>query len=166
MKTFLAKLYGSNNLLFLVLAILQILDTATGVFSAEKGHAFDKNKMQVGLATKVWDWVFVAVAFLIAHILVLLGGVLDVNLQLSRTLGWVVLASSLYKETRSVLSNLAKLGIALPGVLVRALSLAEKSIDGSLTLPTNGGQIGLQLDKSLEELQKSDVIKIKVNKSQ
>lgn len=155
----------SNDALFLVMAALQISDTATGMMCVQKRETFSGKKLRTGILKKIGDWFFIAVSFLAAHVLVQLGGVLDMDFTQSRTLGWLVLATMLYKECRSVFDNLQCLGLSIPPVLSKALLLAEKEFDGVLALPSNrDAGINLQLNKSLEELDKTDVVHVRVKK--
>lgn len=160
MKDFLS----SNDVLFLVLAIVQVIDICTGIGKVGSKREFSVAKMKVGLLKKIADWIYIAVAFVVSCILTRLGSVLEINFTLSRILGWVMLASVLYKETRSIADNLSALGIPIPMVLQKALVLAEKEFDGELTLPSDESTMSLKLNKSLPELDGKDTITVKVRK--
>lgn len=155
----------SNNMIFLALVGLQILDTVTGVLCVHKREPFNAKKLTGGIAKKIFDWFFVAVSFLASHILLRLGCLLDMDFALSRALGWLVVASLLYKECRSCFDNLQCLGVSIPKPLSSVLLLGEKEFDGALLLP-DGDQSGinLKLNKSLDELSTSDVMHIKIQK--
>lgn len=155
----------SNNMIFVALVGLQILDVATGVLCVHKREPFDTRKLTGGIAKKMGDWFFVAVSFLASHILVRLGGLLDMDFALSRTLGWLVVASLLFKECRSCFENVQCLGIFIPKPLQSILLLGEREFDGALKLPSeNGSELSLQLNKSLDELSTADTVHIKVQK--
>lgn len=155
----------SNDMIFLTLVALQILDVATGVLCVHKREPFDTKKLTGGIAKKIADWFFVAVSFLASHILVRLGGLLDMDFALSRTLGWLVVVSLLYKECRSCFDNLQCLGVSIPKPFISLLLLGEKEFDGALKLPDrDGSELSLQLNKSLDQLGDSDVVHIKVQK--
>lgn len=155
----------SNDSLFLVMAALQISDVATGIMRLHGREAFDGRKLRTGIVKKIGDWFFIAVSFLASHILVQLGDLLDMDFTLSRTLGWLVLATLLYKECRSLFENLQSLGVAIPPILSKVLLLAEQKFDGILELPgdTDSG-INLRLEKPIDELAKTDVVHIRVKK--
>lgn len=153
----------SNDALFLVMVVLQISDVATGMMCVQKRGTFDVLKLRTGIVKKIGDWFFIAVSFLAAHVLIQLGGVLDMDFTLSRTLGWLVLATMLYKECRSVFDNLQCIGITVPPILSKVLLLAGREFDGVLELPSSELEgMNLQLNKSLDKLVDTDVVHIKV----
>lgn len=155
----------SNDMIFVALVTLQILDVATGVICVQKRGPFDTKKLTGGVAKKIGDWFFVAASFLASHILIRLGDLLSMDFTLSRTLGWLVVASLLYKECRSCFDNLQCLGILIPKPLSAALLLGEKEFDGTLKLPNeNEAQMQLNFTKSLDQLSDKDIVHIKVQK--
>lgn len=156
----------SDDVLFLVLGLLQVMDVVTGLISVHKRGVFDSKKLSAGIAKKIGDWFFVAMAFLASYILVRIGALFpEFSLESSRTLGWLVLATMLYKEFRSVFDNLQCLGMSIPPILSKTLLLAEKDFDGVLSLPTLGADgVALKLNKDLDQLAESDTIHVKVQK--
>ena len=159
-------LLTSNESLFLALGLLQVVDVLTGLLSVRKRGTFSSKKLRAGVAKKIGDWLFIAVAFLASYILVRIGTLFpEFNLESSRALGWLVLVTTLYKESRSIFDNLQALGVSIPKPLSAALLLGEGKFDGALYLPhENGEQIKLDLSKSLDKLSESDTIHIKVQK--
>lgn len=153
----------SNDVLFFVLAIMQIVDILTGI-GRIGAKEFSAAKLKSGLLKKIADWVYIAVAFGAAYVLVRLGDALEINFRLARVLGWVMLASVLYKETRSVCDNLSDLGVPVPVILQKALTLSEKEFDGELTLPSDEEGMTLKLNKTLPELDGKSTIRVKLKK--
>lgn len=160
MKDFLSSI----NVLFLVLAILQAIDICTGIGKIGSKTQFSTRLLVVGVFKKFADWVYIGVGFLIPCVLTHLGSVLDVDFSISATLGWIVLASILYKEIRSVFDNFSELGMPVPGILQKALVLAEKEFDGELALPTDEVSFALNLNKTLPELTEKDTVTLKLKK--
>lgn len=159
MKDFLS----SNDVLFLVLAVVQVVDTATGI-GRVRSRDFSASKLKSGLLTKIADWAYIAIAFGAAYVLSRLGNALEVNFRLARILGWVMLASVLYKEVRSVFDNLSEIGIPVPTILKKALTLSEEEFDGELTFPSDSLGVSLKLNKTLPELDGKTAIKVKLKK--
>lgn len=142
----------------------QVADIVTGLLKIRDKDAFSDKRLKTGLINKAADWVLVALAFVMVHVLILLGGSMGVDFGLSRTMGWMVLASMLYKEIRSIFDNLSALGIAIPPIFLRSLNLVKQEFDGELTLPDNEEEMQLKLNKTLPELNGKDVIQIRIKK--
>lgn len=159
-------LLTSNDSLFLALGLLQIMDVLTGLLSVHTHGIFDSKKLRAGVAKKIGDWLFIAAAFIASYILVKIGTLFpEFNLESSRALGWLVLVTTLYKESRSIFDNLQSLGVPIPKPFMSLLLLGEKEFDGALQLPDrDGSELSLQLNKSLDQLSDSDVVHIKVRK--
>lgn len=160
MKDFLT----SSRALFVVLAVMQLADITTGTAASPTRSKFSSKTLISGVLKKVLDWVFVLFSFLAAHVLALVGASIGVDLSLSETLGWVMVASLLYKECRSLFDNLQCLGVPIPAVLERSLLLAEREADGYLKLPGEGSSMELKLSDSMQDLQTKDIVRIKVEK--
>lgn len=155
---------SSSDVLFLVLAIAQAIDICTGIWKTRSSGQFSTKTMTTGLCRKLADWIYIGIGFLIPCVLIHFGNVLGVDFTVSRTLGWVVLASIMYKETRSIFENLSTIGMPVPEILKKALVLAGKEFDGDLTLPTDEDAFALNLNKSLPELNEKDTITLRVKK--
>lgn len=160
MKEFLS----SNDVLFIVVAILQLVDVFTGLEKIGTRREFDPKKLRRGLTKKGVDWIFIFIAFVASCILTRLGNALNMDFSLAGILGWGMVASVLYKETRSIVDNLTVLGVQIPTFLLKALVLSEKEFDGELKLPTDEEAMTLTLNKSLPELDGRETVTVRIRK--
>jgi phage-related holin len=70
--------------------------------------------------------VIIAIAFLIPSVFMEIGKVINVNLSVTRFLGWMTLAMLLVNEVRSIIENLVCLNIQVPEVLIKGLAITDK----------------------------------------
>ena len=104
--TILTLFLGEHWILFMVLLLLNIIDTLTG-----------------------WIKSRVLLAFVIPVCFKELGAVINIDLSILAFLGWYVLASLIINEYRSILENLVEAGCDVLQVLVKGLEVASKKID-------------------------------------
>ena len=69
------------------------------------------------------------VAFGASAVFVEIGKVIGVDLGVTTLLGWIVLASLLINEIRSIVENFVEAGFNVPAVLVKGLEVADKVVN-------------------------------------
>lgn len=124
-----AAVFGKYWFLFLGFLILNIVDYATGIIKAKY---YQKNESSavgaIGVLKKLMYWVVIGIAFFIADCFVQFGEIINVNLSFLLLLGWLVLASYLINEIRSILENCVLMEIKVPEFLIDGLEVTEKLI--------------------------------------
>lgn len=161
--------FGSHYGLFAFYLLLNIFDLLSGVVASFLRVNYDGKKLVFGLVKKLGYWLLVATAFAVCSIFANLGNRMGVDLGITEILGWMVLASLLLQEVRSILDNLSKAGVRIPESLKKALALVEHEFDemadGSLILNTtdpNVDSVRLQFNGSFEDLLGKDSITLKI----
>ena len=97
--TILTLFLGEHWILFMVLLLLNIIDTLTGWIKSRINNKEDSM------------------------------AVINIDLSILAFLGWYVLASLIINEYRSILENLVEAGCDVPQVLVKGLEVASKKIE-------------------------------------
>ena len=120
--TILTLFLGEHWILFMVLLLLNIIDTLTGWIKSRINNK--ENSMK-----KLVQWILVLLAFVIPVCFKELGAVINIDLSILAFLGWYVLASLIINEYRSILENLVEAGCDVPQVLVKGLEVASKKIE-------------------------------------
>ena len=120
--TILTLFLGEHWILFMVLLLLNIIDTLTGWIKSRINNK--ENSM-----AELVQWILVLLAFVIPVCFKELGAVINIDLSILAFLGWYVLASLIINEYRSILENLVEAGCDVPQVLVKGLEVASKKIE-------------------------------------
>lgn len=120
---------GAHWILFALYLVTNILDTFTAAISSHKKTTFSFDKLISGMFKKLGYWALIVIAFVVAIAVESIGSVLNLDLSFARLIGWATLSVLLMHEVRSVLTNLTRLGIAVPPILTKTLNLAERKIE-------------------------------------
>ncbi len=118
----------SGHILFALLAA-NLLDYATGVFAAAKHNKISSAVGLRGIYKKLGIWAGVLVAFIADYILHYGGASIGITVTNGALLTPTVTLWFVANELISVLENLAKAGVRLPGFLLRALEGAVGNIE-------------------------------------
>ena len=121
--TILTLFLGEHWILFMVLLLLNIIDTLTGWIKSRINNKENSMAGLKGIMKKLVQWILVLLCFKE------LGAVINIDLSILAFLGWYVLASLIINEYRSILENLVEAGCDVPQVLVKGLEVASKKID-------------------------------------
>ena len=116
-------------ILFMVLLLLNIIDTLTGWIKSRINNKENSMAGLKGIMKKLVQWILVLLSFVIPVCFKELGAVINIDLSILAFLGWYVLASLIINEYRSILENLVEAGCDVPQVLVKGLEVASKKID-------------------------------------
>ena len=119
--TILTLFLGEHWILFMVLLLLNIIDTLTGWIKSRINNKENSMAGLKGIMKKLVQWILVCFKEL--------GAVINIDLSILAFLGWYVLASLIINEYRSILENLVEAGCDVPQVLVKGLEVASKKID-------------------------------------
>lgn len=117
------------------------MDLATGVMDSKIRGGYDSNKFILGILKKVGYWCTVALSWIVHLVFVQLGLAIDVDLGVTKYLGWFVLGAFIFQEIRSILSNLVEFGINIPDILTKVLVIGEQKLgdteaDGTMVIDT------------------------------
>ena len=126
--TILTLFLGEHWILFMVLLLLNIIDTLTGWIKSRINNKENSMAGLKGIMKKLVQWILVLLAFVIPVCFKELGAVINIDLSILAFLGWYVLASLIINEYRSILENLVEAGCDVPQVLVKGLEVASKKI--------------------------------------
>jgi toxin secretion/phage lysis holin len=117
------------KMLILLVASVAVLDYITGVLAAAKGGMLSSSKGLRGIYRKLALFCALALGFFLdAAIPALTAQGLSRELTADLPFGLLIAAWVVLSESISVLENLTRCGIKLPGFIARVLKEAEKKI--------------------------------------
>lgn len=162
---------GKHWWLFAAFLLFNFVDWLTGWRKSKITGKENSAKGLQGVIKKLGYWIMIVVAFWTSLVLIEIGKVLGIDLQITTTLGWFVLASLIVNEIRSILENFVEAGDWVPEILVKGLAVASKVIDGddkdgTLDIDTSDPKkdvYRLNLDIPFEELAGKDYVVLKIN---
>lgn len=165
-------IFGEHWMLFAAFLILNLLDYITGLAKSKVLKIENSKAGLNGILKKFGYWVILAIAFILAPIFNELGEILGFDVTaLSPFIGFMVLAMLIVNEFRSILENLVECGIAVPTALVKGLKVfedvtntaTEHIFDGEMDIDKHAEEhYHVQLDTSLEELEKRDSVTLHI----
>lgn len=127
--TIFAGILGPHWYIFGAFLLLNVFDFLTGWYKSRKLHTESSSAGLNGIIKKVFYWIIVIVAFLIAYIFMALGQeIIGVDLNFLSLLGWFTVACLIINEIRSIFENLVECGVEVPEVLIKGLAVTEKII--------------------------------------
>ena len=120
---------GPHWWLFALFLLFNLIDWVTGWMKSRLNGVENSQTGLKGVIKKFGYWLMIVVSFAMSTALIGIGEVIGVDLQVTSLLGWFVLASLTVNELRSILENFVEAGYNLPEVLVKGLSVAQKTLD-------------------------------------
>lgn len=126
---FLSYILGEHWYLFAAFLCLNIIDYITGIIKSRINKKVNSNKGSIGVLKKIGYWLMICVAFMMGSIFIEIGKTIGVNLQVTALIGWLVLASFIVNEIRSILENFVECGYNVPKFLTKSLEIANKALD-------------------------------------
>lgn len=126
---FLSYIFGDHWVLFVGLLLLNVADYITGCMKSRLRGVISSVHGLNGVLKKLGYWIMVLLAFGMSVIFVEIGSAINLDLHVTEWIGWLVLASLIMNEIRSILENLVECGYNVPRVLVKSLEVANKTID-------------------------------------
>ncbi len=128
--TILTAVFGKYWYLFAAFLVFNVFDWASGWYRSRKLKRESSEAGLKGIMKKIWYWVLVAIAFIVAYAFTRMGSdLLGLDLSFLSLIGWFTLACLMINEIRSILENLVECGIHVPDVLVKGLAVADKLIN-------------------------------------
>ena len=126
----LAGIFGAYWYLFAALLLFNVLDWLSGWYKARRLHEESSKVGLQGVMKKLCYWMLIAVAFTAAAVFEAVGAV---DLSCMHLLGWFTLANLTVNEARSILENLAAVGIPVPAVLTKGLQVTAELLEQTTT---------------------------------
>ena len=126
--TILTLFLGKHWILFMVLLLLNIIDTLTGWIKSRINNKENSMAGLKGIMKKLVQWILVLLSFVIPVCFKELGAVINIDLSILAFLALDGGEDGL-KFYRSILENLVEAGCDVPQVLVKGLEVASKKID-------------------------------------
>lgn len=127
--TLFSYIFGEHWVLFVAFLILNVGDYVSGCIRSHLVGKTNSKKGLNGILKKMGYWIMIMLAFGMSVIFVEIGNVIGIDLHITELIGWLVLASLIVNEIRSILENLVEAGYNVPGILVKGLEIANKAID-------------------------------------
>lgn len=125
----LAYALGDHWILFAFFFLFNIGDWITGWMKSRLAKKENSQKGLNGIIKKCGYWLMILFAFAASAWFVQIGDVLHIDLQITKLLGWFVLASLTVNEFRSILENFVECGYDVPKILVEGLEVANKAFN-------------------------------------
>ena len=136
----LTYIFGEHWILFAGFFALNIIDYITGCLKSRINGKTNSTKGAKGVLKKLGYWLMIMVAFGSSVIFMEIGEVIGVNLDITKLIGWFVLASLIINEIRSILENFVEAGYDVPNVLTKGLEVASKAVDKISESETKEGE--------------------------
>ena len=121
--------FGEHWYLFAIFLLFNIADWVTGWMKSRMAGVENSVAGLKGVVKKLGYWLMVLIAFAAGAWFIDIGRLLGIDLQITKLLGWFVLASLTVNELRSVLENFVEAGYNVPQVLVKGLEVADKAFN-------------------------------------
>lgn len=122
-------IFGEHWALFFIFLCFNVVDYITGVMKSKIAHKENSVKGWQGVMKKLGYWLMVFIAFAAGYWFISMGQLLGIDLQITKLLGWFVLASLTVNELRSILENFVEAGFDVPKILVEGLEVADKAFN-------------------------------------
>lgn len=129
--------FGEHWTLFAIFLLFNVIDWITGVMKSKMAGKENSVKGWQGVMKKLGYWLMVFLAFAAGYWFISMGQLLGIDLQITKLIGWFVLASLTVNELRSILENFVEAGYNVPHILVDGLEVADKAFnkeDGNETI--------------------------------
>lgn len=127
----LTLVFGEHWILFAMFLLFNIIDWLTGWMKSYINQKENSMKGWLGVLKKLGYWLMILVAFSASAVFIEIGATINIDLGITKLLGWFVLASLLVNEIRSIVENLVEAGYNVPSVLTKGLEVADKVINNS-----------------------------------
>lgn len=125
----LTYIFGEHWTLFAIFLLFNVIDWITGWMKSRFNNKENSVKGWTGVCKKLGYWLMIFLAFAAGYWFISIGKLLEIDLNVTRLLGWFVLASLTVNELRSILENFVEAGFNVPTILVKGLEVADKVIN-------------------------------------
>ena len=109
--------------------LFNVIDWFTGWMKSYINKRENSMKGWTGVLKKLGYWLMILVAFSASAVFIEIGSTINIDLGITKLLGWFVLASLSVNEIRSIVENLVESGYNVPTVLTKGLEVADKIIN-------------------------------------
>lgn len=121
--------FGEHWMLFGIFLLFNVADYITGIMKSRLAKKENSQKGLYGILKKIGYWLMILVSFAAGAWFISIGELVGIDLQITKLLGWFVLASLTVNELRSILENFVEAGYDVPKVLVDGLEVANKAFN-------------------------------------
>lgn len=156
----LTYVFGDHWILFVFFLLLNFGDFLTRWMAARITGTENSRACGVGILKKLGYWVMIALGFGMSIIFMEIGLTIGLDLGITEFIGWFVLATLTVNEIRSILENLVEAGYKVPIILTKGLEVANKAIDGKMTI--HDGGIETTMYKSDAEIDKKKKVTLEI----
>ena len=125
----LSYILGEHWILFVAFLLLNVADWLTGWMKSRMAKKENSVKGWQGVLKKLGYWLMVMVAFGASAVFIEIGKAIGIDLGITTLLGWLVLASLLVNEIRSICENFVEAGFHVPVILIKGLEVADKIVN-------------------------------------
>ena len=122
-------IFGEHWTLFAIFLLFNVIDWITGWMKSRLAGKENSQKGFTGVMKKLGYWLMIFLAFAAGYWFISMGNLLGIDLQITKLLGWFVLASLTVNEFRSILENFVEAGFNVPQVLIKGLEVADKAFN-------------------------------------
>ena len=144
----LSYIFGEHWTLFAIFLLFNIVDWLTGWLKSKLANKENSMKGLTGVMKKLGYWLMIFLAFAAGYWFISMGQLLGIDLQITKLIGWFVLASLTVNEFRSILENFVEAGFNVPQVLINGLEVADKAFNKDGDTNDHGTDEGSQEDHS------------------
>lgn len=122
-------IFGDHWILFAIFLLFNCADWITGWMKSRLAGKENSVAGLKGVMKKLGYWLMIFLAFAAGYWFISMGQLLGIDLQITKLLGWFVLASLTVNEFRSILENFVQAGFNVPQVLIKGLKVADKAFN-------------------------------------
>lgn len=122
-------IFGDHWILFAIFLLFNCADWITGWMKSRLAGKENSVAGLKGVMKKLGYWLMIFLAFAAGYWFISMGQLLGIDLQITKLLGWFVLASLTVNEFRSILENFVQAGFNVPQVLIKGLEVADKAFN-------------------------------------
>lgn len=115
----------------LMLLVVMVVDYSTGMLAAKKENDIQSKKVMWGIVKKVLYGVAVAVAMVVDWTIFTVASTMDIAIPLTTFFGFLVAIWLIINELISILENLTRMEVPLPGFLLKVVSNFKIAIENS-----------------------------------
>lgn len=158
-------IFGIHWRLFALFLILNVIDYVTGCLKSHINNKTNSTKGLKGALKKLGYWLMIVIAFLMDAFFTELGNTFGVDLHTAtQFIGWFILATLIVNEFRSIIENFVEAGYEsnILDILKKGLAVANKAIDGTITVDEKGDDPTVDFVITPEELEGKNQITLQV----
>lgn len=133
MITILTDIFRQYGIVLASFLMLNLIDWITGTCKAHIGGRESSVAGLKGICKKLGYWVLIFVAFVTGKDLAMLAGEMGFAFVFADYIGWLTLSMLVVNEARSITENLVEMGVAVPKIFSKGLSIAQNTLEATLS---------------------------------